>query len=365
MTYDTCKQCNKPFFQKYPKRPQACCTTECRKARSRQLYRESVSRLDADPKVICSVSGCAERATRRGWCGKHYTRWQKYGRADAPVLEVCKNTCCVVDGCGQKATRKHLCGKHYSAARNLSDNSPEGIAKAERRRAKAKEQAKRCEIIGCQKLAYKSRLCSMHRCRLQNNGHPERIRFFLNQCHGCGKIYASVKIGKSCSLQCQYYVHRGETVWRECECCKTIFRAANTRQYCSPQCRRALRLARQREWVHQQKQTNPLYLTRHRMVQSKRRARIVKNGPPEEFTFEEICERDQWSCYLCGKPVDKELDWPHTESASMDHVVPLSKGGPHVRDNVRLTHLWCNLSKNAKEVRECRRLEERDALVSV
>lgn len=28
---------------------------------------------------ICSVKGCGKKATTRGWCPKHYSRWRKYG----------------------------------------------------------------------------------------------------------------------------------------------------------------------------------------------------------------------------------------------------------------------------------------------
>ncbi|WP_158070491.1 HNH endonuclease [Streptomyces luteocolor] len=33
-------------------------------------------------------------------------------------------------------------------------------------------------------------------------------------------------------------------------------------------------------------------------------------------------------------------------SPSLDHVIPLSRGGSHRRDNVQLAHLRCNLRKN-------------------
>lgn len=43
-------------------------------------------------------------------------------------------------------------------------------------------------------------------------------------------------------------------------------------------------------------------------------------------------------CYLCGKPLDGELQ--------MDHVIPLSRGGAHARENLRPTHAECNLRKH-------------------
>jgi len=60
---------------------------------------------------------------------------------------------------------------------------------------------------------------------------------------------------------------------------------------------------------------------------------------------EAIGDRDGWICYLCERPIDRSLVWPDPESATTDHVVPLSKGGEHDPDNVRITHARCNSAK--------------------
>ena len=44
--------------------------------------------------------------------------------------------------------------------------------------------------------------------------------------------------------------------------------------------------------------------------------------------------------------VDKDLMWPDPMSASLDHIVPLSRGGTHTLDNVQLAHLACNERKH-------------------
>jgi 5-methylcytosine-specific restriction endonuclease McrA len=61
----------------------------------------------------------------------------------------------------------------------------------------------------------------------------------------------------------------------------------------------------------------------------------------ERFTPMEIFARDKWRCGVCGKRVPK-VKHPDPLSASLDHVIPLSEGGPHTRANVRLAHLICN-----------------------
>jgi 5-methylcytosine-specific restriction endonuclease McrA len=60
----------------------------------------------------------------------------------------------------------------------------------------------------------------------------------------------------------------------------------------------------------------------------------------------EIAERDGWRCSLCKKAVNPAVKWPDPKSPSLDHVVPLSKGGAHDPSNVALAHLGCNTAKN-------------------
>lgn len=60
-----------------------------------------------------------------------------------------------------------------------------------------------------------------------------------------------------------------------------------------------------------------------------------------------VFERDCWLCQLCEVPVDRSLVWPDPLSASLDHIVPMSRGGGHIYRNVQLAHLGCNLAKGA------------------
>ena len=55
-------------------------------------------------------------------------------------------------------------------------------------------------------------------------------------------------------------------------------------------------------------------------------------------------------CALCGGYIDKSLKFPHPMSASVDHIIPVSKGGKSTMDNLQLAHLCCNQSKSSKVV---------------
>ena len=51
------------------------------------------------------------------------------------------------------------------------------------------------------------------------------------------------------------------------------------------------------------------------------------------------------TCYLCGTPVN----W---ESAELDHVIPISRGGLNAIDNLKWAHRTCNRIKHDLNVDE-------------
>jgi len=70
----------------------------------------------------------------------------------------------------------------------------------------------------------------------------------------------------------------------------------------------------------------------------------VKHKP---YATNYVFERDGWICQLCGRKINKRLKYPNPRSGSIDHIVPLSRGGNDSPVNVQATHLRCNLGKNA------------------
>lgn len=56
-------------------------------------------------------------------------------------------------------------------------------------------------------------------------------------------------------------------------------------------------------------------------------------------------------CGICGKPVDKSLKYPHPLSPTVDHIIPIDKGGhPSDISNLQLAHFTCNRWKSDKMV---------------
>lgn len=87
-----------------------------------------------------------------------------------------------------------------------------------------------------------------------------------------------------------------------------------------------------------------------RKANSHKRRALKLGTQVEDIRPIDIYERDIWLCGLCVTPVDPDVSYPDPMSASLDHVIPLSKGGAHTYENVQLAHLTCNLSKGAKLV---------------
>lgn len=57
---------------------------------------------------------------------------------------------------------------------------------------------------------------------------------------------------------------------------------------------------------------------------------------------EEIMERDNYTCQICGKYMPEEI------GLQIDHIIPVSKGGKTVRSNLRVLCSKCSGSKSNK-----------------
>ncbi|MGJ1042787.1 HNH endonuclease [Staphylococcus epidermidis] len=82
----------------------------------------------------------------------------------------------------------------------------------------------------------------------------------------------------------------------------------------------------------------------------------VRNRPDREGPKRSEFERNkkqilisQTICGICGKPVDKSLKYPHPGSPTVDHIIPVDKGGdPSALSNLQLAHMCCNRQKSDK-----------------
>lgn len=103
-----------------------------------------------------------------------------------------------------------------------------------------------------------------------------------------------------------------------------------------------------KDW-YQQRRSDPAWLSREQarvQVTNRRRRALMASLPSEPYTTAEIAERDGWRCQLCGMKVPAAKRHPDPKSASIDHIIPISRGGGDVKANVQLTHFSCNIAKN-------------------
>lgn len=59
-----------------------------------------------------------------------------------------------------------------------------------------------------------------------------------------------------------------------------------------------------------------------------------------------VIERDNSTCYLCGRQLAQQ-------EVTIDHVIPLVRGGSHTADNLRVACRPCNSRKNGRLLSEC------------
>lgn len=94
--------------------------------------------------------------------------------------------------------------------------------------------------------------------------------------------------------------------------------------------------------------------TRERIDKAKQNGKVDNT-----ITLDKLIKRDNNICYICNKECN-ELDYIYQGNTfiagnyypSIDHVVPIAKGGTHEWNNIRLAHRICNSIKSDKPLRE-------------
>lgn len=84
---------------------------------------------------------------------------------------------------------------------------------------------------------------------------------------------------------------------------------------------------------------------RNRIKQTRRRG---YRATLRNLSVEKMGDRDNWTCHICREPVNPLLPSNHREGASVDHVIPLSRGGSDEPENLKLSHWICNVRKSNK-----------------
>lgn len=80
-----------------------------------------------------------------------------------------------------------------------------------------------------------------------------------------------------------------------------------------------------------------------RYYSPKRRA-IYAQG--DDINHLVLFELHAWTCWVCKKEINRYLRFPNHMAATVEHIIPLSRGGTHTWDNVAPAHAICNFKKS-------------------
>lgn len=236
----------------------------------------------------CAIIDCPRPTgvpgSARGWCGAHYQRWQRHG-----------------DPLGGRTPGRS-----------------------------------QCSVKACVLLVVSHGYCATHWSRVLRRG------------SATPRLQGEIVDGRRICPRCK--VDRSVS-----EYSPSVYRTSGLAAHCKPCVAAKQAVARTRPGFERSPR-NPetdrrygqAYRARHpdriRSHSATRRGR-KKRGAAERFLVGEIFERDSWTCHICTDPIDRGLKYPDPMSVSLDHVIPLSRGGIHTRGNCAASHLLCNMRK--------------------
>jgi hypothetical protein len=107
------------------------------------------------------------------------------------------------------------------------------------------------------------------------------------------------------------------------------------------------------DYLKSWRKKNPELARKHVRIRD-RRMRAAKLGNSwEPYTEIQVLNLYGNTCHLCKEPIDFEAPrqvgvegWE--KGLHIDHLLPISKGGPDMLENVRPAHGLCNLKKNGR-----------------
>lgn len=255
-------------------------------------------------KSTCAIDDCEKVRSRRDWCHSHYRRWRVYGdplgtaKAKPPVL-------CSAEGCETKQLAKGLCHKHYERKRR---NGSLDYVREPFDRSGDTETHKTCSECG--QFLERTEFWKDSRETGTNDGLRSRCK------------------------TCEYAAAR-----------RTRDRAAES-AYLRERKNRPGAREKYRAWFAMYYEANR---DAYSAASHKRRALIRGAYVDDGITVAGLLERDGIECVFCGREmILKPKEKHHPRLATVEHLMPLSRGGTHSWENCRLACLSCNMQKNDK-----------------
>lgn len=202
------------------------------------------------------------------------------------------------------------------------------------------KRCEHCSSIMDDVLSARRKYCD-DRCRSKARRERDRdTGTYQVKCKGCGELFNTyhekrVYCDDGCkTLGNNFFPARSKMIRRVLckECDKVVETNHSDRKFCSHRCR--------------QRSTD--------RKKDLRKRNAFDNGD-SDLTLERLIAKDNNMCHICKDRCDKE-DYVMEGSTfiagnsypSIDHVIPLAKGGLHQWSNVKLAHRWCNSVKGSK-----------------
>lgn len=224
---------------------------------------------------------------------------------------------CVIDGCDRPHLARGWCGAHYQRWRTTGTTDLTAWTPSP------------CAVAGCSKRSARRGWCFMHYRRWRVTGDIGRV----------GEIKRRRALVIEGRKQCASCAE-----WVPLDGFRVSKRGTAGRSSICHECHVAYGAA----W----RRANPAYPAEWRarnqdkvqsVVQVRRALRAQRQSEPISPAV--VFRRDEFTCRLCGEPLDMAARWPEPRSPSIDHITPLSRGGDHLYSNIQAAHFVCNVRK--------------------
>ena len=193
----------------------------------------------------------------------------------------------------------------------------------------------------------------------RSSDHPNRNRFCSRECANTAKHEETEKRNEEKRI-----LHENE-MKRDCDYCgETFVSKGSASRFCSDECRR-LGILRELSFVPEERacpQCGKLFYTTlsakdkiycsekcrarkdHKKYKDTRKRQMRKAFVEPvgiKFTYKKYGGR----CAICGQDVPDTTEPSNQWASTVDHIMPISKGGLHMKSNCQLAHRLCNSIK--------------------
>lgn len=286
----------------------------------------------ADSLSQCSFDSCDNEVKAKGLCGPHY-RQLGLGRELEPLKKSFRgHVGCTVEGCNNEHHSLGMCRNHYTSQH----------LKGKRGSSKRPTSKRYCSVNRCSLKHYAMGFCKGHYGRQRTAN--ASVLALDSDLSGLARVEV-LRLYIQAELLPPTWKRENKklidglrnNVFQASRQLKTDARRMPGRPCSVPGCDRT-------------QVVTELCQSHYGNSFGHIRRSAVKTG--DLIDVGTLGKRDNWHCYLCDESVDFMLPWPDPLSKSIDHVVPLTVGGEHIWENVKLAHLRCNIRKKDKSLSE-------------